>query len=37
MKLHASSIRAYAAYVEQFVNKELCKSNLHLAVCRLYN
>ena len=36
MKLHASSIRAYAAYVEQFVDKELCKNNLHLAVCRLY-
>ena len=25
----------YAAYVEKYVDKELCKSNLHLAVCRL--
>ena len=35
MQLHASSIRAYAAYVEYYVDKELCKHNLHLAVCRL--
>ena len=35
MRHHHDSIRAYAAYVENYVSKELCKSNLHLAVCRL--
>ena len=33
--MHGSNIRAYAAYVEQFVDKDLCKMNLHLSVCRL--
>lgn len=26
---HAAAFRAYATYVEAFVSKELCKSNLH--------
>ena len=33
--MHAAAIRAYAAYVERYVDKDLCKFNLHLAVCRL--
>lgn len=33
--MHAANIRAYAAYVERFVDKDLCKMNLHLSVCRL--